>query len=148
MTELERRLLDRFQDGLPMVAEPFAAMARELDVSEAEVIASLQRLQDNGTLSRVGAVFRPHSVGASTLAAMAVPPERLEAVAELVSSYEAVNHNYEREHELNLWFVVAAADQEAVAGVLTDIEQRTGLTVLDLPLERSFHIDLGFRLWR
>ena len=72
-------------------------------------------------MSRVGAVVRPNTVGASTLAAMAVPPRDLERVAALVSGYAEVNHNYEREHRLNLWFVVAAPDSARLQQVLDEI---------------------------
>ena len=68
-------------------------------------------------------------------------------MADIVSRYEEVNHNYEREHRLNLWFVVTAPNQARVEQVLDEIEEETGLAVLDLPLERSFYIDLGFPLW-
>jgi DNA-binding Lrp family transcriptional regulator len=77
---------------------------------------------------------------------MAVPPDRIEEVAALVSGYPEVNHNYEREHRWNLWFVVSAASVTDVAIVLRDIERRSGLAVLDLPLVRSFKLDLGFPL--
>lgn len=99
-------------------------------------------------MSRVGPVFKPNRLGASTLAAMAVPRERLQDVADLVSSYAEVNHNYEREHAFNLWFVVTAEDEPAVNRVLDKIRRRTGIAVMDLPLVDAFHIDLGFPLWR
>ena len=79
---------------------------------------------------------------------MAVPRERLQSVAEIVSGYDEVNHNYEREHAFNLWFVVTAKDERAVADVLADVRRRTGLAVMDLPLVEAFHIDLGFPLWK
>jgi DNA-binding Lrp family transcriptional regulator len=88
----------------------------------------------------------PHKAGWSTLAAMAVPPRRLEQVAELVSSYPEVNHNYEREHRLNLWFVVTGPDVQHVGSVLQAIEARSGLPVLDLPLVEAYRLDLGFPL--
>ncbi len=69
-------------------------------------------------------------------------------VSGLVSGFDEVNHNYEREHEFNLWFVVTARDQRAVAHVLAEVRRRTGLAVMDLPLTEEFHIDLGFRLWQ
>jgi DNA-binding Lrp family transcriptional regulator len=106
----------------------------------------LGRLQAEGAISRVGAVVAPHRAGWSTLAAMSVPVSRLEEVAALVSSFAEVNHNYEREHRLNLWFVVAAASRAEVEGVLAEIEYRTCLRVLDLPLEEAFRLDLGFAL--
>jgi hypothetical protein len=63
-----------------------------------------------------------------------------------VSAHPQVNHNYQREHRLNLWFVVAAASGQEVRGVLDDIARRSGLAVLDLPMLEDFHIDLGFGL--
>ncbi|HSD96173.1 MAG TPA: hypothetical protein VLB06_03420, partial [Sulfuricaulis sp.] len=99
-----------------------------------------------GAVSRVGAVVRPNTVGVSTLAAMAVPPERLESVAALVNGYTEVNHNYEREHRLNLWFVATAPDTERLQSTLDEIAARTGYEVLSFPLVEDYHIDLGFEL--
>ena len=152
LTPLEKQLLNNYQQGMPLVAEPYAEIARELNtqgfaVTEHEVISCLASLQDRGMISRVGAVVKPHRVGSSTLAAMAVPEERINEVAQLISSFEQVNHNYQREHRFNLWFVVTASSQAVVEQVLRRIEQQTGLSVLDLPMEADYHIDLGFPLF-
>lgn len=144
--ELEKRLVNAFQRDFPLEPRPFAAVAERLKVSEDAVLAMLRGLRDEGALSRVGPVFAPRRLGASTLAAMAVPPRRLDEVAALVSAKEHVNHNYEREHGFNLWFVVTAPDEAALRAVLAEIEDETGLAVLDLPLVEAFHIDLGFPL--
>jgi len=146
LDDLERRLVDAYQRGFPLTPRPYAALAEALDASEDAVLDALARLDAKGVLDRVGAVVAPGRAGASTLAAMAVPTARLDAVAAMVSGYEEVNHNYARDHPVNLWFVVAAADRGAVDAVLTDIGRRSGLAVLDLPLERAYHIDLGFAL--
>jgi len=143
---LERHLLNDFQHGLPLVSRPFAEIAEKLGTTEEKVIETLQDLHTQGYVSRVGAVFRANTVGASTLAAMAVPAEQLESVAELVSSYREVNHNYQREHHFNLWFVATAEDETALHDVLQDIEQQSGLAVLYLPMLEDYHIDLGFEL--
>lgn len=147
LSELDRRLLDEFQRDLPICARPYEAMAKRLGCDEQMVLERLAQLEERGFVSRVGPVFRANCLGASTLAAMAVPAERLHGVAKLVSSYAQVNHNYEREHEFNLWFVVTASDAQEVADVLSDVRRRTGLPVMDLPLTEAFHIDLGFPLW-
>lgn len=148
-TALERRLLDAYQHGFPLCARPFAAIAEREGVREDAVLDAFQRLQAAGAVSRIGAVVRPHAAGRSTLAALSVPDDRLEAVAATVSRYAQVNHNYEREHAFNLWFVVTGADEAQVRGVLAEIAELTGLTPIDLPLEEAFHIDLGFPLpWR
>lgn len=146
LTDLDRRLLDRYQRGFPLVPRPYAAMADALGVTEDAVIGALARLRERGMLSRVGAIVRPNTAGASTLAALTVPPERLDEVAAIVSAEPAVNHNYEREHALNLWFVVAGAGREQVAATLRRIEGATGLRAVELPLLSEYRVDLGFGL--
>lgn len=146
LTHIERRLLNDFQHNFPLSPTPYADIARELGVSEAEVLTTLTRLQQQGAVSRVGAVLRPNTVGVSTLAAMAVPNAELETVAALVSAYPEVNHNYEREHTLNLWFVVTAPDSVRLQQVLNEISTRCGYVVLPFPLLEDYHIDLGFDL--
>ena len=146
MNELERRLLNDYQRDLPLTPTPYADIARELGASEAGVLESLARLQQQGAVSRIGAVLRPNTVGVSTLAAMAVPNTELETVAALVSAYPEVNHNYEREHTLNLWFVVTAPDSVRLQQVLDEISTRSGYAVLPFPLLEDYHIDLGFDL--
>ncbi len=143
---LQRSLLNDYQQALPLSPTPFADIAHELGVSEQEVLDNLQQLQQGGAISRVGPVFRTHSIGASTLAAMAVPGEELERVADIVSSFNEVNHNYEREHDLNLWFVATAPDAQHLDATLQRIEQATGHEVIALPMLEDYHIDLGFEL--
>lgn len=143
---LEFRLVNEFQRGLPLVPQPFAAMGGALGESEARVLEILAQLSAQGAVSRVGVVFRPNAAGASTLAAMAVPEQRIEEIAAQVSAYPEVNHNYEREHRYNLWFVATAPAQDALNAVLAGIERETALPLLSLPLAEEYHIDLGFDL--
>ncbi|WP_159875444.1 Lrp/AsnC family transcriptional regulator [Aquitalea denitrificans] len=140
--------LDRCQKQFPLSATPFADMAAMLGDgwTASELMQLLREAQQAGLLSRLGAVFAPNTVGSSTLAALAVAPERLDAVAAYVSSHAEVNHNYQRQHHFNLWFVVTASDVAAVTDVLSRIHLATGLTPLNLPLLREYHIDLGFAL--
>ena len=146
MNDIQKSLLDEYQRDMPLTARPYQVMAERLGVTEQEIIETLTNLRENGTLSRVGAVFRPNTIGHSTLAAMSVPADRLEDVAALVSGFDAVNHNYEREHALNLWFVIAATDLEEVHQVVSEIENMTGIKVLSLPMLDDYHLDLGFDL--
>ncbi len=139
-------LADAWQRGFPLVPEPFAELAAANELSTGEVLTMMQALKDRGVLARIGATVRPNTAGASTLAAMAVPAERLDEVAAIVNAEHTVNHNYHREHDINLWFVVTAGCREGVQATLSRITQASGLPVLDLPLERAYHIDLGFRL--
>ena len=147
LTRLEYRLLNDYQRGFPLTSRPFATIAEELGTDERTVLETLQGLAERKMISRSGPVFRPRRLGASTLAALAVPEARLDEVAELVNRYPEVNHNYEREHEFNLWFVVTAPSDAEVQKVLDDIRERSGCRLLNLPMEASYHIDLGFPLW-
>ena len=145
-TPLEYVVLNDWQRDFPIVRRPFGEIARRAGASELEVMATVERLHARGAISRVGAVFAPRRVGASTLAALAAPPDRIERIAAVVSARPEVNHNYQREHRYNLWFVATAADQAALGGALAAIERDTGCRVIALPLENEFHIDLGFDL--
>ncbi len=144
LSELEFRLLNDWQRGFPLAECPYGVLAGALDCSEERVLDTLGDLRARGHVSRIGAVFRPHVLGWSTLAAVAAPPEQMEAVARVIDAYPEVNHNYEREHAYNLWFVLTAATRERVEAVLADIHRQTGLPPLDLPMLADFHIDLGF----
>lgn len=144
LNPLERALLNDFQRDFPLDPRPFARIAETLGVGEDEVLSAYRDLVERGLIKRIGAVVRPHRLGWSTLAAMSVPHERLAEVADLVTGYSEVNHNYEREHAFNLWFVVTAPSRQEVMAVLADIATHSGLRVLDLPLEQPYRVDLGF----
>lgn len=146
MDLLERRLLNEFQREFPLVERPFAVLGERLAAPEAWVMSTLARHAAEGSVSRVGAVFRPGTIGVSTLAAMTVPEGSLGIVAQLVSAHAEVNHNYEREHALNLWFVATAEDDDKLRRVLRTIEHETGYAVIGLPLIADYYIDLGFDL--
>ena len=145
-TALEKRLLNDFQHDLPMSPTPFADIAQQLGVSEDEVLTAVGKLQDQGVISRVGPVFTPNRIGVSTLAAMSIPEDELECVARIISAFPEVNHNYERDHEFNLWFVVTASDDAHLATVLQEIEQHAEYPLMSLPMLEDYFIDLGFKL--
>lgn len=143
---IDFRLLNDFQKDFPLCPAPFAELAARLGVAEGAVLRLLETLRRQGKIARVGAVFAPKRIGASTLAAMAVPPEKLAAVAETVNRFPEVNHNYEREHRYNLWFVVTAGSEGRLQAALGAIEHATDYPLLRLPLLHEYHIDLGFSL--
>ncbi len=144
LDELDRRLIDAYQRGLPLCERPFAAMAERLGASEAEVIERLQRLQQSQVLSRVGPVFDHARAGASLLAAVAVSEAERDRVAEVINRSPGVNHNYAREHDFNLWFVMTAADELQPEARLEALEAELGVPLLRLPMVEGYHIDLGF----
>jgi DNA-binding Lrp family transcriptional regulator len=145
-SDIEMRLLNDFQHRFPLVHRPFRKIGDHLRIAEDEVIARLAHLSAEGAVSRVGPVFSPGCIGVSTLAALAVPEARLETLAQWISLLPEINHNYQREHQYNLWFVVTAPDAGRLDAVLSDIAGRAACPMLTLPLLERFHIDLGFDL--
>ncbi len=98
------------------------------------MISRLERLQEMGVLSRVGPVFDHARAGASLLAAVAVPEAERDAFAELINAAPGVNHNYAREHDFNLWFVMTAPDEPELEARLDALEARLGVPILRLPM--------------
>lgn len=145
MHQLDRDIVALLQDGVEICERPFRGPAAELGVSEEELLARIERLLAEGVLSRFGPLYNAEEMGgAFTLAAMSVPREDFERVAAQVNAHPEVAHNYEREHALNMWFVVATESAGEIARVIERIEVETGLPVLELPkLEEYF---VGLRL--
>lgn len=146
LTPLHKQLLNNYQRDFPLSARPYQDIADALGVTEDEVLSTLTDLNSNNFISRIGPIIPPNHIGVSTLVAMAVPAQQLQIVADKISAYPEVNHNYEREHRFNLWFVAIAADTEHLHAVIDSIEQETGYKTMLLPLLDDFFIDLGFKL--
>jgi DNA-binding Lrp family transcriptional regulator len=143
LDETDRAIVDLLQDGIPVTEHPFSGAAAVLDLAEETLLSRLQALLDAGVLSRFGPMFDAVRLGGTfTLCAMQVPEADFERVAELVNGFDEVAHNYEREHELNMWFVLGADDDARVADVIEAIEARTGIGVLNLPKLEEFYVGL------
>lgn len=141
----DKVLLNNLQGGFPLTSRPFLETGKSLGMAESEVITRVRRLLDEGALSRFGPVIDARALGgARTLAAMRVPPERLEEIATIVNGFDAVSHNYEREHDFNLWFVVSSEDPSEVERVLSAVEEKTGLPLMDLPAIEEYFVEVKF----
>lgn len=141
----DRLLINRLQDGLSLEHAPFARIAREAGLTETEVVDRITHLREIGAITRFGPFIDAEAMGgAFCLCAMAVPPERFDEVMTLVNAHAEVAHNYERQHRLNMWFVLACEKPEGIAEAAKWIEGETGLTVLRFPKLKEFFI--GFRV--
>ena len=143
MDDLARRFLNRYQGGFPVCERPFAEVAKELDSDTKLVIDMIQNLLDEGLLSRFGPLYDASCMGGSqTLAALSVPEERFEEVTSLVNDLPEVAHNYRREHELNMWFVIATESKQGLQDTITRIEQSANLPVYNFPKLQTFYLGL------
>ncbi|MFB6160052.1 MAG: Lrp/AsnC family transcriptional regulator [Haloferacaceae archaeon] len=144
LDRIDAELIDGYQSGVPVVERPFRRIGADLGVGERAALARVERLRERGVFRRFGAVLNPPVIGSSTLAALRVPDDRFDEVAAVVDGYRQVNHNYRRDHDWNMWFVVTAGSRERRDAILAEIEDRTGLAVLSLPMRTDYYIDLEF----
>ncbi|MDZ7840535.1 MAG: Lrp/AsnC family transcriptional regulator [Gammaproteobacteria bacterium] len=143
LSDTDRAIVNRLQDGLSVTARPFEQVAVELGIGEDVLMMRLQTLLDDGVLSRFGPMYHAERLGgAFCLAALAVPEERFEEVTRAVNAFDEVAHNYRREHELNMWFVLASDDPRRIGAVIEEIEQETGLKVYDFPKLDEYYVRL------
>ena len=145
LSDIDRRILATLQGDFPICERPYAEAAAQLGIGEAELLARLESLLADKVLTRFGPMFQIEEMGgAFVLAALAVPEARYEEVTALVNALPQVAHNYRREHQLNMWFVLATETPEGIAEAAARIEAETGLEVLQFPKLREFFI--GFRV--
>ncbi len=142
---LARDFINRYQGGFPLCARPFQEVAERLGTDEQTLIETARDLLDTGVLSRFGPLYDAERLGGCfTLAAMAVPEPEFARVAALLAERPEVAHNYRRDHQLNMWLVLATASEPALHQSVRAIQALTGLQIYDFPKLAEYH--LGFWL--
>ena len=143
MDSIDADIVNRLQEGLPVCPRPFDDIAVTLGLSVDELLSRVQRLLDDKVLTRFGPMYNAENMGgALSLCAMQVPASRYEQVTAEVNAFPEVAHNYERDHLLNMWFVIATEHPEQAGAVIRQIEQTTGCQVYDMPKQEEFYIGL------
>jgi DNA-binding Lrp family transcriptional regulator len=140
---VDRAIINLLQSGFPVCERPFAEVGASLGLSEDVLIDRLRDLLARGKLSRFGPMYNADRMGgAFCLCALAVPPERFEEVAAIVNRQPEVAHNYEREHALNMWFVIAAERPDQIGEVLTKIKTESGIEPYAFPKLEEYFVGL------
>lgn len=146
MDDTDRRIIDVLQQGFPICDSPYEQAAQKLGLNAEELIARLQRLLTDGVLSRFGPLYHAERMdGALMLAALRVPEQRFDEVADIVNGFPEVAHNYRREHRFNMWFVLASDDPARIAQVIDSIEKNTRLKVYRMPKIREYYVGLRLK---
>ena len=140
---VDRAIVNALQEGFPLEPRPFLRKAAELGLSEDELIARMARLRETGVVTRFGPFFNAENIGGGfCLCAMAAPADRWDETLAVVNAQREVAHNYRRDHELNMWFVLAVEQWSEIEAVARRIEQATGLDVYLFPKEREYFLDM------
>lgn len=147
LNSTDRHILNRLQESFPICSRPFAQLAPDFNLSESELIARVQHFRQSGILTRFGPLFQIEALGgAYCLAAIAVPEKRWDSTVKAVNRHPEVAHNYQRDHALNMWFVLATASPKEIASCLAAIEAETGLSVFAFPKEQEYALSLKLEL--
>lgn len=108
MDRLDKEILNEIQWTFPLTPKPYLKMAKKFGLSDEEMMQRLRVLKEAGIIRQISAIFDTRRLGyKSALVAMAIEPEKLDYVADQVNKHPGVSHNYERNHEYNLWFTLA-----------------------------------------
>ncbi|MGB5260562.1 MAG: AsnC family transcriptional regulator [Gammaproteobacteria bacterium] len=147
MDTLDRRIINELQGDFPVCEHPYRAVADRLGSTESEIITRIGCMLDDGLLTRFGPMFHAeHMGGALSLCALRVPQDRFEAVADMVNACPEVAHNYQRDHAMNMWFVLATETPAALQAAIDRVESQTGLRVFNLPKLEEFFVGLHFEV--
>jgi len=146
LDDIDRELLNIIQADFPICQNPYDVLGKHFGIAGDEVLHRIDLLSDAGIVRRIGASFDTRRLGhVSILVAAKVPPDRLDEVAAIVSSFPEVTHNYGRDFEYNLWFTLVCQGAEQINAVIGIIKSKTGITdIHTLPAEQMFKIKVDF----
>ncbi len=145
MDKIDRDIINLLQKGFPLSDEPYAEVARSLGISETTLLSRLETLLQQKTLTRFGPMFDAQKLGGTfSLVAMKVPEQDFGSVCDIVNGYSEVAYNYQRDHDFNMWFVLATETFGQIDEINRDIELRTGLKTFNLPKLNEYYIGLNF----
>ncbi|AIC17243.1 siroheme decarboxylase subunit alpha [Nitrososphaera viennensis] len=128
LDEMDKKLLNDIQWVFPLADRPYLEIAKNYNISEDEVMQRISGLKGMGLIRQINAIFDTRRLGyKSALIAFAVAPEKLDAVAEKVNEHPGVSHNYERNHEYNMWFTLAVPPDSDMKGELDRMSALDGV---------------------
>ncbi len=146
MDETDRKIINYLQGDFPVDNSPYRIIAQKLEISEDELLKRLNSLLENRILTRFGPMYDIQKLGGSfSLCAIRVPVERFEEVTQIVNSFPEVAHNYERDHDFNMWYVLATESLAQIDVTNQAIEDKTGLKVYNMPKIQEFFVGLHFQ---
>lgn len=146
LDQTDKKILQSIQTNFPIVSEPYQLIAEKVGITEDELLARLELLQQNGVIRRLGGLFDSRKLGyTGTLCAVKVPPDDIPSVARVIDEYPGITHNYIRDHEYNMWFTLLAESEEKSKAVLEEIKAKTKINdILNLPSVNVFKVRVNF----
>lgn len=142
MNALDKDLLSIIQRRFPVLSDPYAKIASELNIRPAEIMNKIAAMKDKGIIRQISAIFDPPAVGYRTcLVALSVDPSQIQQAISVINHEPGVSHNYLREDEFNIWFTIAIPpDCDLNSEVQSLSERAMARKSLILPARKLFKI--------
>lgn len=107
MDDKDRALLNALQWDFPLEERPYQAVGQAVGLSEDDVLGRIERLRADHVIRQISAIFDSRRLGyKSSLVAMKFPQEAEERAVQIVNAHPGVSHNYQRNHDFNMWFTL------------------------------------------
>ncbi|MFW5998545.1 MAG: Lrp/AsnC family transcriptional regulator [Bacillota bacterium] len=148
MEELDKKILNKIQEGIPLQKKPFQKMGKELGIDGKKVIKRLKKLKDKDYIRRIGGIMNSSRLGyKSTLVGLRVTDDKFKEITDFINSHPGVTHNYRRDNYLNLWFTLSTRKEQDSNNFLKQIENREGvLELYELPKKKLFKLKVFFEM--
>ena len=147
MDDKNKELLNLLQKDLPLCERPFRELARQIGLSEEEVLSRVRAMKEENLIRRIGGIFDSGALGfVSTICTLSVPQEKIAGAVEVINRYDGVTHNYLRDNIYNIWFTAIAPSQEQLDRMLSEIRRSIGVNIHSLPAVRKFKADATFKV--
>jgi DNA-binding Lrp family transcriptional regulator len=151
LSDTDKQILQLLQEDYPLSEKPWKELSNKLGIPENQLITRIQKMFAAGVIKKIGPVLDPVKVGytAATLVALRVPEDKIDTIAAVINQYSNISHNYERDHEYNVWFTLVAKSQQELSHILKEILQKNSLNesdVLNLPTAQRFKINVNFQI--
>lgn len=145
MDNKDRKILEIIQEGISITPRPYQDIGERTGLEEKEVLFRIERMKKRGIIRHLGFLFNHRRLSfTSTLIAMKVPEEKLDEVSKIVNTYSEITHNYSRDNEYNLWFVLVVENKKRIQSILAEITAKTGINnILELPAQRQFKLKVN-----
>ncbi|MFZ1076098.1 MAG: Lrp/AsnC family transcriptional regulator [Nitrosotalea sp.] len=148
MDKMDKEILNEIQWTFPLVPRPYSDIAKKFQISDEELMQRLRALKEAGIVRQLSAIFDTRRLGyKSALVAMAIDADKLDNIANQVNKHPGVSHNYERNHEYNLWFTLAVPPGSDLKSEIDKFSKLQGINkVRMLPTIKLFKIGVKLEM--
>ena len=134
LTLQDKEIIKALQEDFPLCEEPYKILAQRVGISEEEFLKRVRELVAEKKIRKMGAVLRHREVGfkANALCAWHVPPDNLDAIAQVMISNAAVSHCYDRtpapNWNYNLYTMIHAKTRDECEKIIRELSHLSGIT--------------------